>query len=276
MTENAFTTDGLPTITLRNGRFEEVLGDIAPDSLDLVFTSPPFNLGRVGGRKLTPGRKGGKGYDRKSYGSNDWYDDDMPEPDYEVWQRDTLRWMCGVIKPTGNVLYHHMDRYENGGTKSPLKIILPLVDEGVLRIKQEIILAFDSTHRHGRDRFFLQHQQLYDLTRPGVGPMSIYLDRQPIPWCDGDNRSTVWPSVPRQGGDRIGHCAPFHIDFARYVVRCFSPPGGWVCDPFSGSGTVALACLLEGRNFIGSEKDERYHQRAVERIGNPTIQQVWS
>jgi len=266
MTEVVFSGDGLPTIILRHGRFEDTLDDIESGSVDMVFTSPPFNLGRVGGRKLTPRRKSGGGYDGKSYGAANWYDDDMPESEYEAWQREALRRMCDLIRPIGNVLYHHMDRYENGGTKSPLRIIQPLVDDGVLKVKQEIILAFDSTHRHGPDRFFLQHQQLYNLTRPELGPTKIYLDRQPIPWCDGDNRSTVWLSVPRQAGGRIGHCAPFHIDFARYVVRCFSPPAGLVCDPFSGSGTVALACLLEGRNFIGSEKDENYHQRAVERI----------
>jgi len=39
-----------------------------------------------------------------------------------------------------------------------------------------------------------------------------------------------------------------------------------ILDPFMGSGTTGVACICEGRNFIGIEKDEKYFQIAVERI----------
>ena len=39
-----------------------------------------------------------------------------------------------------------------------------------------------------------------------------------------------------------------------------------VCDPFMGSGTTGVACVLEGRNFVGIERERKYFDIASERI----------
>jgi DNA modification methylase len=39
-----------------------------------------------------------------------------------------------------------------------------------------------------------------------------------------------------------------------------------VCDPFMGSGTTGVACALEGRDFIGIEREPRYFEIACRRI----------
>ena len=44
------------------------------------------------------------------------------------------------------------------------------------------------------------------------------------------------------------------------------PKGATVLDPFMGSGTTAVACLRTGRNYIGFELDEKYHEIALARI----------
>jgi len=49
------------------------------------------------------------------------------------------------------------------------------------------------------------------------------------------------------------HPAPFGDWLADAFVLCYSPPGGLVCDPFMGSGTVALSCARNGRNVIGGD-----------------------
>jgi site-specific DNA-methyltransferase (adenine-specific) len=49
------------------------------------------------------------------------------------------------------------------------------------------------------------------------------------------------------------------------IVR-ICPPGGAVLDPFTGSGTTAVACIRQGRRFIGCELDPYYFGVAVERI----------
>ena len=43
-------------------------------------------------------------------------------------------------------------------------------------------------------------------------------------------------------------------------------PGMTVCDPFMGSGTTGIACVRQGRKFIGVERDPEYYAIAVERI----------
>lgn len=53
------------------------------------------------------------------------------------------------------------------------------------------------------------------------------------------------------------HHAPFHRTLADAYVLCYSPPDGLVCDPFVGSGTVALACHRHGRRFVGGDLGHR-------------------
>jgi hypothetical protein len=53
------------------------------------------------------------------------------------------------------------------------------------------------------------------------------------------------------------HPAPFTARFADAFVLCYSPPGGLVCDPFMGSGTVALSCARNGRSVIGGDLGAR-------------------
>jgi len=53
----------------------------------------------------------------------------------------------------------------------------------------------------------------------------------------------------------------------RYLVRLTATPtGGVVLDPFMGSGTTGCACALEGREFIGIEKEAEYLDIARARI----------
>lgn len=57
------------------------------------------------------------------------------------------------------------------------------------------------------------------------------------------------------------------ISLMRYLARLTkTPTGGVVLDPFMGSGSTGVACMLEGRNFIGIELDKEYYQIAKKRI----------
>ena len=57
------------------------------------------------------------------------------------------------------------------------------------------------------------------------------------------------------------------IELMRYLVRLTkTPTGGVVLDPFMGSGTTGCACVLEGREFIGIEKEAEYVEIAEKRI----------
>lgn len=56
------------------------------------------------------------------------------------------------------------------------------------------------------------------------------------------------------------------IDLFRMLIRQSSNEGDVVFDPFMGSGTTALACIKEGRRYIGCEIDEEYHNLCMRRI----------
>lgn len=45
-----------------------------------------------------------------------------------------------------------------------------------------------------------------------------------------------------------------------------------IFDPFMGSGTTAIACIKEKRNFLGSEIDQYYYNMATKRIANESLQ----
>lgn len=60
------------------------------------------------------------------------------------------------------------------------------------------------------------------------------------------------------------------LELMRYMVRTYSNPGDIVLDPFMGSGTTAVACVLEKRNFIGFEMDEEYFNSANKRLQDLT------
>jgi DNA modification methylase len=48
------------------------------------------------------------------------------------------------------------------------------------------------------------------------------------------------------------------INVMRYLVRLVCPPNGTVLDPFAGSGTTGVACIIEGFNYLLIEKRERF------------------
>lgn len=56
------------------------------------------------------------------------------------------------------------------------------------------------------------------------------------------------------------------------LVRQFSEPGDLILDPFTGSGTTAVACRKLGRRFLGWERDEGYVAKARERIAGTAPQ----
>jgi DNA modification methylase len=48
------------------------------------------------------------------------------------------------------------------------------------------------------------------------------------------------------------------LELMRWLVRLITPPGGLILDPFTGSGTTGIAAVLEGRLFLGIERQGEY------------------
>lgn len=72
-----------------------------------------------------------------------------------------------------------------------------------------------------------------------------------------------------RGGDRRNpHPTVKPLELMRWLCRLITPPGGWVLDPFAGSGTTGCAAVLEGFNFAGVELDPTHHKLCVDRIAH--------
>ena len=73
-------------------------------------------------------------------------------------------------------------------------------------------------------------------------------------------------------GEVFDHPAQFPTDLAVDHVRSWSNEGNVVLDPFIGSGTTAVAALMEKRHFVGFELNKEYYDRAVKRIKDEQAQ----
>jgi DNA modification methylase len=56
------------------------------------------------------------------------------------------------------------------------------------------------------------------------------------------------------------------IALMRWLVKLVTPPGGIVLDPFTGSGSTGVAAVLEGRRFLGIEREPEYVDIACARL----------
>lgn len=78
------------------------------------------------------------------------------------------------------------------------------------------------------------------------------------------------PIVPQKDADF--HDCPKPYKLIRNLVDALTDEGDMVFDGFSGSGTTAMACWKENRNFIGAEIDKTYYEKSMIRIGNAQAQ----
>lgn len=65
------------------------------------------------------------------------------------------------------------------------------------------------------------------------------------------------------------------IEWMRTLVRLVTPSGGLVLDPFMGSGTTGAAALLEGRQFVGVERDPQRFDEAAQRLQKASEKFPW-
>jgi len=76
---------------------------------------------------------------------------------------------------------------------------------------------------------------------------------------------SVW-GFPSESARKVGHPAPFPIELPYRLIQLYTFSNEIVLDPFMGSGQTALAALKAGRHFSGYEVNENYIQLANQRI----------
>ncbi len=78
----------------------------------------------------------------------------------------------------------------------------------------------------------------------------------------------IWSGVT--GASTKDHPAPYPMELAERLIRMFSFVGDTVLDPFLGTGTTTTAAAKWGRNSIGFEVDNHYFKLAEKRIAQDT------
>ena len=89
------------------------LKKLKDESVDLIVTSPPYNLKNSTGNGMKDGR-GGKWSKAALINGYKDYDDNMPHHLYVEWQRECLTQMYRVLKEDGAIFYNHKWRVQGG------------------------------------------------------------------------------------------------------------------------------------------------------------------
>ena len=76
---------------------------------------------------------------------------------------------------------------------------------------------------------------------------------------------SIW-TFPAVNAKRIGHPAPFPIELPHRLINLYSYEGDVVLDPFCGSGTTCIAALQNKRNYIAYDINEDYIELSQKRI----------
>lgn len=229
--------------TLHTGDCIDVMRKMKPESVDLVFTSPPYNLGKSTGRKTNVGsrpalwRKDSQGYAT--------YDDALPHSQYVAWQKQVLVECWRLLKPDGAIFFNHKPRIKKG------EVWLPWELNPGLPLRQIVYWNRVSGHNHGSGFFTPSHEWIMIFAKPG-----FKLKRKL-----GALGPDVWTIPPARNND---HPAPFPVELPlRAIQSCNAKV---ILDPFSGSGTTGVAAVRSGREYIGIELSAEYNAQAETRI----------
>lgn len=245
-------TSHTPTIDIRHGSYDTALSDV---KADLIFTSPPYNIGSKAPRKDGQ-RKFGK-YDPKSYGGITGYPDTLPEDVYQDQQEAFLLWCANHLTKDGVLVYNHKPRRVKG------ELILPSEWFSRPSVKKELVLMEEitwnrkSTHNHCKQMMWNISERLYVFKKRG--------GKYPLDNAFGiPQRNDVWEiNRPASTG---GHACPFSTELAEAVILAWSKEGDLVCDPYAGSCTTGVAAYGLGRDFVGSEREHVYYLQSKARV----------
>ncbi len=216
----------------------EVLPTLAPGSVDVCVSSPPYNM--------IPKRTPSGIYAEHSHKLNQGYSshaDNMPQDDYEKWVRDVFSECVRVCR--GLVWVNHKCKFVDGQARHPVRF-LPWEIHGEIVWDRGVSLTLNAK------RYAPSHEVILAFGKPH------YWSRV------NDTKLTVWRIGPETSVD--GHPCPFPIEIPLRCIGSSCPVGGIVVDPFTGSGTTGVAAVRLGRRFIGVEIDPNYFEIAKRRI----------
>lgn len=225
------------------GNTVDVMKQIPDGSIDLVVTSPPYNLKNSTGNGMKDGR-GGKWENAALVNGYSHHNDNMPHEAYVEWQRSCLNEMLRIIPETGAIFYNHKWRVQGGLLQDRQDIV------SGFPVRQIIIWRRKGGINFNPGYFLPTYEVIYLIAKP-----KFRLAKK------ANAHGDVW-----EFGQELKnpHPAPFPLDLIERIVS--STTAKLILDPFMGSGTTALAAKNYGRDFVGIEISPEYCNMAEQRL----------
>ena len=230
---------------------EDCLATMArmPDNfVDLVFTSPPYNMNlRIRNGKYCS-RQIVKEFSTKYTG----FDDNLPIDDFYRLHSKILDELLRVSK----IVFYNI-QIVTGSKLAFFKMIGDKAD------KLKDIIIWDKTHgQPAMQASVLNRRTELILVFEKENAMSRKFSQATF---ERGTLADIW-QISRGKKVNKNHGATFPIELANKVVSNFSAAGNIIYDPFTGSGTTALAAKMHNCNYIGSEISKEYYDFAVDRL----------
>ena len=241
----------------------ELLPTLDAGSIDVVVTSPPYNIGL-------------------GYGA---YDDRRDEAGY-------LDWMVAVCTAIRRVMQPGASFFLNisGTSKTPwlpFELIVRLRPLFVLQNHitwiKSVAIGTDTVGHFkpvaGKRFLHRAHEHVFHLTLSGdvkLNRMAIgvpYKDKSNIARrghaadlrCRGNTWFIPYATVQRKSG-KFDHPGTFPVDLPRWCIRLHGVADATVLDPFLGTGTTMVAAHLENVRGVGIDLDPAYLEIARRRL----------
>lgn len=266
--------------TILLGDCEQVLQQIPDNSIDLIFTSPPYADQR-----------------KNTYGG-------IHPDQYVDWFLPKAFEMKRVLKPSGSFVLNIKERVVNGERHTyVIELILALKKQGWFWTEEYVWPKKNSFPGKWPNRFRDSWERLLQFNKSK--DFKIFQENVMIPvgnWAKdrlsnlsetdhsrdesrvnsgfGKNvsnwlgRDLVYPTnvlyLATECSNK-NHSAVFPIDLPKWFIKLFTETGDTVLDPFAGSGTTCLAALELGRNFIGIDIRNEYVELSQQRVNEKQL-----
>jgi adenine-specific DNA-methyltransferase len=253
------TFSTLEHIVVYHGNCLKLLKTIPDESMQLIVTSPPYNIG--------------KEYEKK-----------LKLQTYLNQQAAVIKECVRALSPRGSFCWQ-VGNYIDNGSIIPLDTVLyPIFTDLGLKMRNRIIWHFEHG-LHCSKRFSGRYETIILFTKskdyvfnldyvrvpqkyPGKkhfkGPNAGKYSCNPL----GKNPGDVWviPNVKSNHVEKTEHPCQFPVELIERLVLSMTNEDDWVLDPFLGTGTSIIAAIRHYRRGVGAETESKYVKLARDRI----------
>lgn len=237
----------------------DLLRMIPAESMQLIVTSPPYNIGKEYEKRLRL---------------------DL----YLRQQAQVIAECVRILSLTGSICWQ-VGNYVDRGAIIPLDTVLYPIFSGLgLRMRNRIIWHFEHG-LHCSRRFSGRYETIIWFTKSDEYILNLDAVRVPQKYpgkkyfkgpkagqysCNplGKNPGDLWvlPNVKSNHVEKTKHPCQFPVELIERLVLSLTNEGDWVLDPFLGTGTTIIAAVRHGRRGVGAETVAKYVQLARQRI----------